>query len=205
MLFAIGMVILIIAICVIIYNKPHDQNVFEAIIESGDKYVDHIVMLDKTPPKKRKKEKEIHQDIPVIIGDNTDKSLEEPKSLGKGGMKNEKRCRKILEEIFGVDFPTVRPVWLKNPGTNRNLELDCYNHSLRLAAEYDGKQHTQMTKFHHSPKELIYQIRKDQFKSKECKRLGITLIRVPYWVLPPNLKDYIVTKLKEAGKYPKDK
>lgn len=202
MLFAIGMIILIIAICVIIYNKPKDQNVFEAIIESGDKYVDHIVTHNKTPPKKKK---EVHQDIPVIIGDDTDKSLEEPKSLGKGGMKNERRCRKILEEIFGVDFPTVRPKWLKNKATNRNLELDCYNHQLRIAIEYQGKQHTEMTKYHKNQNELIYQIRKDQYKAQECKRLGITLICVPYWVLPVNLKDYITNKLKEAGKYPKDK
>lgn len=198
MMFVIGFLIFIAAIIIIVYNKPKDVNVFEAVLEVGDKYSDRLVRPVSEPlPKKTE-----HYDIPVVIGDDVCTELECPKSLGKGGMKNERRCREILENIFGVDFPTVRPAFLKNPATGRNLEIDCYNHDLKIGLEYDGKQHTEMTKFHSSKKELLYQVRKDQFKAKECKKLGITLIRVPYWVVPAQLESYIKNKLKDAGKLP---
>lgn len=194
MLFIIGIILFIISLCIIIYNKPNDKNAFDAILDAGDKYID-VFTKKHTPISKIPKK----YDIPVIKGDKITCDLACPKSLGKGGMKNERRCRKILEKIFKKEFPTVRPNFLKNPATGRNLEIDCYNHELRLGLEYDGKQHTEMTKFHSNTKELLYQVRKDQFKAKECKKLGITLIKVPYWVVPAQLESYIRNKLKEAG------
>ena len=37
----------------------------------------------------------------------------------------EQRVRNILEQIFRMPFPSVKPSWLINPKTNRRLELDC--------------------------------------------------------------------------------
>ena len=165
--------------------------------------------IDFSPskPKKRKK-KPINIEPDIIIGDNCDGSLECPKDSGNIGHKNEQRCRKILEDIFKKPFPSVRPKWLKNPATKRNLELDMYCHDLgilnkwgkkvRLAAEFDGAQHSKMTGFHKNKTELLYQIRKDQYKDKRCKELGITLIRVPYWA-HEDLKGYITRKLVDIG------
>jgi len=55
-----------------------------------------------------------------------------------------------------------------------------------------------MTGFHKNKTELLYQIRKDQYKDKRCKELGITLIRVPYWA-HEDLKGYITRKLVDIG------
>jgi hypothetical protein len=199
MLFVIGMVFLVVAIILIIYNKPSDKNIFEEIIDKSDPYVDNIVIKDKNIVQDKRK-----LDVPIMRPDKYDGDLECPPSLGKGGMKNERRCRAILEKIYGKDFPTVRPSWLKNPATKRNLEIDCYNHQLRIGLEYSpDSSHTTVGSFHKTKESLIYQIRKDQWKANQCKKLGITLITVPSWATA-DLKGYITRKLAEAGKLPKN-
>jgi len=209
MLFVLGIVFIIIAIILIIYYKPHDKNAIEAILDSTD-YFDYGLEDSKiTKTKKIKKIKLIKKEPEIIIGDDCEFSIECPKDTGNIGHKNEQRCRKILEDIFQKPFPSVRPKWLKNPSTKRNLELDMYCHDLvvngkkvRIAAEFDGKQHTQMTGFHKNKKELMYQILKDQYKDKRCKELGITLLRIPYWATD-DLKGYITRKLDDIGLLPK--
>lgn len=201
MLLIVGIIFLIASIIFIYLNKKEDTNVFDAILDKGEKYVDYITVPDKAAIK-IKKPREKNLDVPLMKPDTFEGELECPVSLGKGGMKNEKRCRKVLETIFGVDFPTVRPSWLKNPGTKRNLEIDCYNHDLRIGLEYSpDSSHTTVGTFHKTKESLIYQIRKDQWKAKRCKELGITLITVPSWAVS-DLKGYITRKLQESGKMP---
>src|SRR5690606_33925395 len=147
----------------VVYNRPKGTGVIEAILDSGEMLnVENAIKVPKPPPKKRKVQ---FVDPPVMIGDECSESLECPVPRPENGNKNENRCRVIMEKIFGKPFPSVRPKWLKNPATRRNLELDMYCHSIelpgfkkpiRLAVEYDGKQHTMLTKFHNSPKDLIY-------------------------------------------------
>jgi len=200
MLFGIGIVFLVIALILILYNKPSDKNIFEEIIDKSDPYVDNLVVKDKN--KIVEKKKTVRLDVPVMRPDKYSGDLECPPSLGKGGMKNERRCRAVLEKIYGKDFPTVRPSWLKNPATKRNLEIDCYNHELRIGLEYSpDSSHTTVGSFHKTKESLIYQIRKDQWKANQCKKLGITLITVPSWATA-DLKGYITRKLSEAGKLP---
>jgi len=223
MLFILGVIFIIITLGIVVYNKPKNQPVLEAILDSTDNlYVDRAHLLEdkkkdkKDKKKKDKKKKKNKKEEPnVVIGDDCSGSLECPSSLGNGGMKNEQRCRKILERIFGKPFPSVRPNWLKNPATKRNLELDMYCHKLeftnskgqlkqvRLAAEYDGKQHTAMTGFHANKKQLLYQMKRDQYKEKRCKELGVTLIRIPYWA-KQDLEGYITRKLKDADLIPQN-
>lgn len=217
MLFVLGVFFIIVTLGIVVYNRPKGTSAIEAILDSTDNlYVDRAGRGPYKPSKSSgpiKSKKKVEPS--VIIGDDCSESLECPASLGNGGMKNEQRCRKILERIFGKPFPTVRPNWLKNPGTKRNLELDMYCHKLefvnkrgvtkrvRVAAEYDGKQHTAMTNFHGSKKELLYQMKKDAYKTKRCKELGITLIRIPYWA-KQDLEGYIFRKLEEADLVPKE-
>ncbi len=205
MLFEIGMIFLIFALVFIIWNKPPHKNIFETILETGDKYVDNVVVGERSAPKtKRGKIVKKNIDIPVVIGDDYKGELACPVSLGKGGMKNEKRCRAILEKIYKKDFPTVRPNWLKNPATKRNLEIDCYNHDLKIGLEYSpDSSHTTVGSFHKTKESLLYQMRKDEYKAKKCRQLGITLIIVPSWATS-DLKGYIVRKLQDAGKLSKD-
>ena len=62
--------------------------------------------------------------------------------------KHEERCREIFQDIYAEHFKSVRPNWLKNPVTKKNLELDGYCSRIRtplghgLAFEYDGAQHS---------------------------------------------------------------
>src|SRR4030042_3157633 len=39
--------------------------------------------------------------------------------------KPEDICKKTLERIYKKKFSRIRPDWLRNPETNRKLELDC--------------------------------------------------------------------------------
>ena len=112
----------------------------------------------------------------------------------------EKYCRDILEEIFSLPFPSVRPKFLKNPLTNRSLEFDCYNHKLRLALEYNGYQHyTFPNVYHKSETAFRAQLNRDEIKKDICDKLGITLIIVPYTVQMSDIKSYIINKLTMAG------
>ena len=121
---------------------------------------------------------------------------------GKKKWKGEERCREILQQIYRKPFPSSRPDFLKNPVTNKNLELDCYCESLKIALEYDGAQHANYTpRFHRDDKwNFVYQVRKDDWKTKKCEEMGITLIRIPHYVQHEKLEAYIRKKLEKAGK-----
>lgn len=103
--------------------------------------------------------------------------------------KGERLCKQAIEEITGKNFYCVRPDFLKNPETGRNLELDLYNDELKIGLETNGYQHyIYPNVFHKTRDEFVNQIRRDQFKIDTCDANGIYLITVPYNV-PLNLED----------------
>jgi hypothetical protein len=112
--------------------------------------------------------------------------------------KHETKCRLIMETIFNVPFSSVRPDFLKNPKTGKNLELDMYNQHLRLAVEYQGAQHRTYTPFFHkSYSDFLGQVERDNYKKKRCEEEGIDLICVPDSVKYEELGDYITMRLRE--------
>jgi hypothetical protein len=117
--------------------------------------------------------------------------------------KGEKVCKEFVEEYFGKPFEKVRPDFLQNPVTKENLELDCYNEELKLAIEYNGRQHYEYTPFMHSTKETFYaQQYRDLIKQELCKKNGINLITVPYKIPENAIPDYIkseISKLELGG------
>lgn len=61
------------------------------------------------------------------------------------------------------------------------LQLDRYYPDLKLAFEFDGKQHEEYNKFiHKSKKNFDYYKECDKLKEKHCEDKGITLIRIAY-------------------------
>lgn len=110
--------------------------------------------------------------------------------------KGEKITCDIMEELFGKPFPRVRPNFLKNPSTNRNLELDCYNKELKLAVEYNGPTHYEYPNYtNQTKKDFISQISRDVFKIKRCEENGVHLIIVPYTIPYNEIKSYILKQL----------
>lgn len=136
-------------------------------------------------------------------------SLKSPRSLALGKFKcyknntpskGEALCKQVIEEIYNAPFYCIRPDFLKNPETGRNLELDLYNDFYKIAVEYNGQQHVCWpNNFHKTREEFINQVRRDEYKLDMCDKHGIYLITVPYNVkLEYNeIKKYIEYYLPE--------
>lgn len=113
----------------------------------------------------------------------------------------ELRARRYLEQRFKRPFPKSRPAFMVNhvTGSQYNLELDCYNESLRLAVEYNGAQHYQYIPFFHKNKEAFYnQKYRDELKRIRCRELGITLIEIPH-TEDKRLEQFLEEQLKIHG------
>ena len=113
--------------------------------------------------------------------------------------KGESECRRVLEDHFEKPFPSVRPSWMKNPVTGRNLELDCFNEELGIAVEYNGQQHYKYSpKFHrYSRINFHNQVYRDEKTVTLTKKKGIRLIVVPYTVPFDEIRSFILTRLDD--------
>jgi hypothetical protein len=111
--------------------------------------------------------------------------------------KYETECRHILEQLFAKPFAKVRPAFLRNPKTGRNLEIDIFNAELALAVEYDGIFHAQFEpRFHRHLADFQYQQEKDRLKDHLCAANNVVLIRIPHTVPFQRLKQHIVQELQ---------
>ena len=124
-----------------------------------------------------------------------------PQSPERNCSRGEKKCREFLEFIFKKPFENVRPRFLINPITQEALELDCYNEELRLAVEYNGKQHYEFNKMMHQNSRHCFQNQKyrDHIKKELCDKHGITLITVPYSIPEDKIGDFLYEELKKRG------
>lgn len=88
---------------------------------------------------------------------------------------HEEKCREILEDIFKLPFPK------NNKVLGCRLELDGYCEDLKLAFEYNGKQHYEFVPFwHRTSNALDRQKSRDARKARICEEMGIRLIIIPY-------------------------
>ena len=111
--------------------------------------------------------------------------------------KCEELCRQTLENIYGVKFKKIRPDWLCNPETGKNMELDGYNDSVKIGFEYNGEQHyTFPNRWHKYKWEFDKQVERDRLKDKLCTQHHIFLIKIPYTISINNIPKYIDDQLK---------
>lgn len=115
--------------------------------------------------------------------------------------RGELECKKVLEDFFHRPFNKVRMDHMKNPITNANLELDCYNDDLKLAVEYHGKQHYEYSHFLHGGNKERFrnQQYRDYVKKDLCQKNGISLIEVPYTVTIDKIKNFLANQLRLLG------
>lgn len=127
-----------------------------------------------------------------------------PDNKGKYASKGERYCAEFLEILFpNYTFVKSKPSWLKNPKTNRRLELDCYCEELQIAVEYNGYQHYVWPNCYHKSKDAFYdQKKRDKIKELTCIQRGICLIRIPYTVDIEKIPLAIYCKLLEAIPHP---
>ena len=114
--------------------------------------------------------------------------------------RGEKIVRYCFEKIFKCDFKKIKPDWMRNPKTNRPLELDGYNENLSIAFEHQGIHHEE-----DCPKDNMFykedQLFKDEIKRQKCKERGIILIEVPEIGRRLKLKDVVSFLLSEFDKH----
>lgn len=115
--------------------------------------------------------------------------------------KGEKAMKNALEKIYGFPFTKIRPLFLKNEETGRNLEIDAYNDRLKIGAEYNGKQHYTYTPGWHATYEDFAKMQKrDELKRELCRKNGIVLIEIPYTILTEDIENFLRKELKKLGK-----
>ena len=108
----------------------------------------------------------------------------------------EEECRKIFQNIFNLQFPRIKPLWLRNNFNNHiiSLELDGYCDKHKLCFEYQGEQHYYVDGFFiRTDEELNKRKHYDKIKKEKCEEIGVLLIEIPYYI--DNLKTYIFDKL----------
>ena len=127
---------------------------------------------------------------------------------GKKTSSGELECRRVLRKIFNKPFNTSRPNFLRNPvtssntsnGDSFNLELDCFEPSLKLACEFQGQQHYKYIPYFHKSKEAFRnQQYRDELKRRMCRDNRINLIEVPYTIKNQSIENYIRKQLKLIG------
>lgn len=105
-----------------------------------------------------------------------------------------------LESMFNRPFFKIRPEFLKNEHTGKNLEIDLYNHELRLAVEIQGIQHYKFSpRFHLSETQFIEQKQRDNMKKLKCTQFGIKLIEVPYNIKEKDVRNFLKKELNKHG------
>lgn len=116
----------------------------------------------------------------------------------KGGKlsRGEEACLETLQNYYKKPFYRVRPNFLRNPETGKNLEIDCFNAELGIGCEYNGKQHYHYPSFPgDTEKAFVKRVKRDLYKIETCKLMGIYLLVVPYTVKEEEIDSFILSRL----------
>ena len=96
--------------------------------------------------------------------------------------KGEKICKNVLHDMYPeYVFQKKRPTWLQNPNSGYCLEIDLYCDELKLAIEYQGRQHyAYIPYFHKDSNDFKKQQIRDAIKKELCIKNNVKLIAIPY-------------------------
>jgi len=111
--------------------------------------------------------------------------------------KSEQRFRDAIEKVFGEKFPPKKVTWMRNPKTEYPLELDGYNEELKIAFEYQGRQHFEVIDCFGGEKKLQIQQERDAIKKQKCLENNIILLCPTYKLNPQNYSKWILKQLEE--------
>ena len=102
--------------------------------------------------------------------------------------------RKTLEHMFERQFFNVRPDFLRNPETGRNLEIDCYCAELKFGVEYNGAYHIVG-----ETKQVVYkQSSRDNKKLDLADAAGVYILTVPHTVRIRDIPLFIYDSLPDS-------
>lgn len=115
-----------------------------------------------------------------------------PRCRGNVG---EELVRSTMIECFPKKkFERIRPEWLNK------LELDGYDHDLKLAFEYQGIQHFKyVPHFHREDGRFESQLARDAYKRECCTRMGINLLEIPYTIKLDQVRSVVRKMLFDSG------
>jgi hypothetical protein len=192
----------LIIIFLILLIRAYRKDTIESPMEAPKSFTVASALTELIPKEVRAFATELSQKSGVEVN-----ALNPTPEVKTGGSKKkttrssrEDQCRAIFERLFGSKFPTKRPDFLRNPKTNRNLELDGYNENLGLAFEHQGEHHVVFPNtFHKTREDFDNQQRRDKFKAEKCRERGITLLDIPHSVPAAQLEAYISKKLQKFG------
>ena len=114
-----------------------------------------------------------------------------------GKFTTENHIRNKLSDIHdGKPFTKTRSLkWLIDDKTGNLMELDGYNEELKIAFEYQGKQHYELTYHNQHNKLRLEDIkRKDELKLKLCNENKVKLIIVPCDMELSEYKEYLMSE-----------
>jgi hypothetical protein len=117
-------------------------------------------------------------------------------SICSKGSKSEELVRVVMEQIFGHEFKRVRPNWLKND-RNVPMELDGYSQDLKIAFEYQGRQHYETMLFL-MDQDLKRIQKNDRLKAKICRDRGVSLFIFTH---KQNYRDFPQIAFEQAQKF----
>jgi hypothetical protein len=114
-----------------------------------------------------------------------------------GKFTTENHIRNKLSDIHdGKPFTKTRSLkWLIDDKTGNLMELDGYNEELKIAFEYQGKQHYELTYHNQHNKLRLEDIkRKDELKSRLCYENNVKLIIVSCDMSIPEINKYLISQ-----------
>jgi len=97
----------------------------------------------------------------------------------------------IVSEIFPDTLHHASPSWLKPQ------HLDIYIPSIKLAIEYQGRQHFEPIDFFGGVEAFIQNQKRDEKKKKLCHKYGVKLLAWRYDT--PVDEQHLLNKLQEYG------